>query len=105
MPVLFLPIEELAPVRRPSVCNDDLPAPEVQRLLSELNRDIYRRLIARAIDNMAGSGWGDAPPVDFAAKFLDFDVGTASNNSASPLVNLFGNHPSCRITSSAKPLR
>ena len=46
---------------------DDLPAPEVQRLLSELNRDIYRRLIARAIDNMAGNGWGVAPPVDFAA--------------------------------------
>ncbi len=48
---------------------DNVPAPEIQGLLTEVNRDIHRRLLDMHIDAMAREGRG-APPVDFAAIVL-----------------------------------
>lgn len=45
---------------------DDVPAPEIQALLSEINLDIYRRVIALSVKNMREAGWGE-PPVEMAA--------------------------------------
>jgi CBS domain-containing protein len=45
---------------------DRVPAPEVQSLISGINNDIYRRVLALDLDAMLGSGWGP-PPVAFAA--------------------------------------
>ncbi|MCC2663272.1 MAG: hypothetical protein K0S35_1194 [Geminicoccaceae bacterium] len=45
---------------------DRVPAPEIQSLISALNNDIYRRVLALNLEAMRGSGWG-APPVAFAA--------------------------------------
>ncbi|NNG03033.1 MAG: CBS domain-containing protein [Inquilinus sp.] len=45
---------------------DNVPAPEIQSLLSHINRDIHRRVIEGALRAMADEGWGD-PPVRFAA--------------------------------------
>jgi CBS domain-containing protein len=45
---------------------DRVPAPEIQSLISAINNDIYRRVLALNLGAMAGSGWG-APPVAFAA--------------------------------------
>lgn len=44
--------------------DDGLPAPEIQGLLTDINRDIYRRLVDRALADMADQGWG-GPPVAF----------------------------------------
>lgn len=44
---------------------DNLPAPEIQALLTDINRDIHCRVLEAAIDEMASSGWG-APPVAFS---------------------------------------
>ncbi len=44
---------------------DNLPAPEIQGLITAINRDIHRRLLERAIAHLAAAGWGD-PPVPFA---------------------------------------
>ncbi len=41
-------------------------AADVQALLTEINRDVHRQVIARALAAMADDGWG-APPVPFAA--------------------------------------
>lgn len=45
---------------------DNVPASEIQTLLSDINRDLHRRVIALALHDMAVQGWG-APPVAFAA--------------------------------------
>ncbi len=45
---------------------DNVPAPEIQALLSDINLDIYRRVIALSLRAMEDAGWGEAP-VPFAA--------------------------------------
>ncbi len=45
---------------------DRVPAPEIQSLISAINNDIYRRVLALDLEAMLGSGWGP-PPVAFAA--------------------------------------
>ncbi len=42
----------------------DVPAPEIQQLLTDVNRDIQRRAIQTCLDGMEVDGWG-APPVGF----------------------------------------
>jgi signal-transduction protein with cAMP-binding, CBS, and nucleotidyltransferase domain len=44
---------------------DNVPAPEIQAVITHINRDIHRRIIETHLENMAHSGWGDAP-VPFA---------------------------------------
>ncbi|MHA1598815.1 MAG: DUF294 nucleotidyltransferase-like domain-containing protein [Alphaproteobacteria bacterium] len=46
--------------------DDNLPASEVQALLTDINNDIYRRIIASGLADMQADGLG-APPVPFAA--------------------------------------
>ncbi len=43
---------------------DALPAPEIQTLLTRLNNDLYRRVVAYCVGEMAAAGRG-APPVAF----------------------------------------
>jgi signal-transduction protein with cAMP-binding, CBS, and nucleotidyltransferase domain len=45
--------------------DDNVPAPEIQALISHINSDIHRRVIKANLDAMAAEGRG-APPVDFA---------------------------------------
>jgi signal-transduction protein with cAMP-binding, CBS, and nucleotidyltransferase domain len=40
---------------------DNLPAPEVQQLLTRINNDMYRRIGEAALRQMAAEGWGEAP--------------------------------------------
>ena len=44
---------------------DNVPVPEIQNLLTHLNIDIYRRVVVRALAEMADEGWGE-PPVNFS---------------------------------------
>ena len=44
---------------------DDVPVPQIQGLLTEINADLHRRALQRTIDAMAADGWG-TPPVPFA---------------------------------------
>lgn len=44
---------------------DGVPVPEVQALLTDINRDIHRRILRREIAAMTENGWGE-PPVAFA---------------------------------------
>ncbi len=44
---------------------DDVPVPQIQGLLTEINADLHRRALQRTIDEMAANGWG-VPPVPFA---------------------------------------
>lgn len=44
---------------------DNVPVPEIQAVLTHVNRDIHRRIIETHLAAMAEEGWG-APPVDFA---------------------------------------
>ncbi len=46
--------------------NDNLPASEVQTLLTHVNNLIYRRVIDQCLEDMEAEGLG-APPVEFAA--------------------------------------
>lgn len=48
-----------------ALLNDDVPVPDTQLLLSEINLDLHRRALERAIADMERSGWG-RPPVSFA---------------------------------------
>lgn len=41
---------------------EGIAAPEIQALLTDVNRDLYRRIVDRALAAMADEGWG-APPV------------------------------------------
>lgn len=45
---------------------DNLPAPEVQAMLTRLNNDIYRRIVDATLGAMEEDGWGK-PPVAFTA--------------------------------------
>ena len=44
---------------------DNVPAPEVQSLLSDMNIDIHRRVVDLVLAEMGQAGWG-APPVAFS---------------------------------------
>ncbi len=44
--------------------NDDVPAPDIQALLTEIDRDIYRCTVESALAGLAENGWGP-PPVGF----------------------------------------
>ncbi len=43
---------------------ENVPAPDIQSLLTHINRDIYRRVVDLSLSRMAKEGWGD-PPVKF----------------------------------------
>ena len=45
--------------------NEGLPADDVQALLTHINNDIYRRIVASGVADIAAEGLG-APPVNFA---------------------------------------
>jgi len=47
-----------------TLLEDHLPAIEVQSLLTDINRDIYRRVLALLLRGLLDEGWGD-PPVPF----------------------------------------
>ena len=44
---------------------DHVPAPEIQRILTGINRDMHRRVVEAGIAAMEEDGWGP-PPVEFA---------------------------------------
>jgi CBS domain-containing protein len=43
---------------------DNLPAPEIQALITDINQDIHRRVLGAVLAAMAEEGWGE-PPVPF----------------------------------------
>ena len=43
---------------------DNLPAPDIQALITDINQDIHRRVLEAVLAAMAAEGWG-APPVPF----------------------------------------
>jgi CBS domain-containing protein len=43
---------------------DNLPAPEIQALITEVNHDIHRQVLDGAVRMLADAGWGE-PPVPF----------------------------------------
>ena len=45
--------------------SDNVPAPEIQALITDINRGIHRRIIDAQLAAMKAEGWGD-PPVDFS---------------------------------------
>lgn len=47
-----------------AMLDDGVPAAEIQAFLTEINRDLYCRIVGRAVAAMADEGWG-APPVAF----------------------------------------
>lgn len=49
-----------------ALLNDAVPAPEIQALVSDINNDIYRRVLRLLVAGMEAEGWGP-PPVPFAA--------------------------------------
>ncbi|MGA8260596.1 MAG: DUF294 nucleotidyltransferase-like domain-containing protein [Arenicellales bacterium] len=44
--------------------DDATPAPDVQQLITDINNDLYQRVVELCLENMRDSGWG-APPVAF----------------------------------------
>lgn len=48
---------------------DGVPAPEIQAFLTEINRDLYRHVLDRALAAMADEGWG-GPPVPFCVLIM-----------------------------------
>lgn len=44
--------------------DESVAAPEIQQLLTDINRDIYRRVVRGTLAGMEADGWGP-PPVDF----------------------------------------
>ncbi len=44
--------------------DERVPAPEIQALLTQVNNDIYRRILERVLQALEEEGWG-APPVPF----------------------------------------
>jgi signal-transduction protein with cAMP-binding, CBS, and nucleotidyltransferase domain len=60
---------------------DNLPAPEVQRLLTRINNDMYRRIGEATLRQMAAEGWGD-PPV--AATIIVMGSGGRGENYLFP---------------------
>ena len=53
---------------------DNLPAPDIQALITDINQDLHRRVLEAVLATMAGEGWG-APPVALHA--ADHGVGRA----------------------------
>jgi len=49
--------------------DDCVPAPDIQGFLTEINRDLYRHVLERALTAMADEDWG-APPVPFCALIM-----------------------------------
>ena len=49
--------------------DDHVPAPDIQDFLSEMNADLYRQIVDRALAAMADEGW-DAPPVAFTVLLM-----------------------------------
>lgn len=47
-----------------TLLNDQVPALEVQALLTHINNDLCRRIVERCVSDMVEKGWG-APPVSF----------------------------------------
>lgn len=47
-----------------ALLRDNVPAPEILGLITDINNDIYRRAIGLCLEEMRGDGWGE-PPVDF----------------------------------------
>lgn len=45
--------------------HDHVPVPEVQALLTEINRDIHARVVRRTLADLVSQGWGE-PPVEFS---------------------------------------
>ncbi len=43
---------------------DNVPAPEIQALISDINNDLYRRVLRLTLEEMREEGWG-TPPVPF----------------------------------------
>lgn len=43
---------------------DNVPAPEIQALVTDINQDIHRRVLGAVLAAMAAEGWGE-PPVPF----------------------------------------
>ncbi len=43
---------------------DAVPAPDIQALISDINNDLYRRVLRLALEEMREAGWGE-PPVGF----------------------------------------
>jgi signal-transduction protein with cAMP-binding, CBS, and nucleotidyltransferase domain len=41
--------------------DDNLPAPEIQALITDINQDIHRRVLEAALAEMEQEGWGAAP--------------------------------------------
>jgi signal-transduction protein with cAMP-binding, CBS, and nucleotidyltransferase domain len=60
---------------------DNVPAPEVQSVLSDLNADIHRRVAGLAVAQLAGEGQGE-PPYPFA--LMIFGSGGRGENFLSP---------------------
>lgn len=44
-----------------ALLQEQIPAPEIQALLTHINNDIYRRLLDRALREMMEAGWGEPP--------------------------------------------
>lgn len=49
-----------------TLLDDGVPAPEIQALVSDINNDIYRRVLRLVVASLEAEGWGE-PPVPFAA--------------------------------------
>lgn len=60
---------------------EQVPAPEIQALLTHINNDIYRRLLDRAVREMNDEGWGE-PPV--SAEVLVMGSGGRGENFLFP---------------------
>lgn len=60
-------IEGLAEVKRAQaelaqdLLDDNIPAPEIQALVTEINLDIHRRLLEGVIATLRAEGWGEPP--------------------------------------------
>jgi len=63
-------LEGMAEVKRAQVeiaselLSDNLPAPEIQALITDVNHDIHRQVLDGAVGALAEAGWGE-PPVPF----------------------------------------
>ncbi|MEM8745031.1 MAG: CBS domain-containing protein, partial [Pseudomonadota bacterium] len=49
---------------------ENVPVPEVQSLLTDINRDIHRRILRKQIESMAAEKKWGKPPVDFSLIIL-----------------------------------
>lgn len=60
-------MEGLAEVKRAQaelaqdLLDDNIPAPEIQALVTEINLDIHRRLLDAAVERLRAEGWGEMP--------------------------------------------